>query len=1164
MFEPRLSPIACLVRQIALGGVLAVGSQLVMAQDAEVLSLKGKAEVRTSELAAWKPLNVKDKLAVGQYVRTGDASNMALLFKDQTQLRLSQNTTMQIKGIGGTGTPSFFSLTLGRAWTQSKTVPNGLQMQTPNAIAAIRGTDWDMQVDPDGTATLTVLSGEVELTNEFGKLLVAKNEQARVEKGKAPVKRLITNPRERVQWVTGYSPKPTRWLAPGRNATTAPQELGELGAIAGRIEAGETGPTLAELKRRVDTGGSAAAHLMLAEMYLWMGEYDTALTLLNQAKARFARDERAWALAARIHLLADRESEARNELKQALALNPDSTEAYVVLGDVERATGNAVAANAAYTAAVALNPQEGRGWFGLGAVASEREDVRPGRLNLEKALAVEADGIGYRGELATLETFANNFSAAEAHFKTALEQHPDDYVAHTGMGLLQLKRGQPEEALVSFLKASVMEPRYARVHVYTAIVYYQLDRRDRALQALDRAAELDPKDPVPHLMKSLIQTDLFQAVDALESARKALELLPNLKSVNQLMNNQKGSANLGGALANLGLEEWARNFAYESYTPFWAGSHLFLADRLNGSFNKNSELYQGFITDATVFGASNRFNTLAPRPGHYFQAGLKTESRDVKATQASMTANGFSNSHVPMAYFASAERTEYDSRDVTLTGTANNATLGFGMQPTHDVNLFLFGNSRKENDPTYSPNNDGLNTQVSSDRWRTDVGLNVKISPTNQLWLKVGAGDELNKISGPMNNRTSALSAALLSAYSRLFENRPFQSVSQVEGNFRVSSDEAQLRQTIGLSDRSQVSWGFESAYRQDTRDLASVTGFTVPGSTFTAPTSWRLDNPVKIDERSRDFYISGKFGVAEHFTLYADLGYQDYEKSQFIQVIAGKGAVGFPNGTQAVAPTTLKYSDAAFKPRLGMVYHFGDRQLLRAAYQQWRRPVSVSSLGSTDTAGVPLDDRLVAVGGDLQRTRAQLEWEFSPKTFAQTWVDYRKIENQSNFGGLLNIDQFLTDLERLRNRQIFNVANADLLEGTPSFGRGRVREFGMAVNQVVNRNWTGYLRYQYQNTRNTGNGFDGNMIPLVPKSLFALGATWTSSDRFYVSGQAVYRSQRWADEANTVRWDAGWAGTVRGYWESETKRWLLEGTVDNIGAKQGSTYYGVQASYRF
>ena len=141
----------------------------------------------------------------------------------------------------------------------------------------------------------------------------------------------------------------------------------------------------------------------------------------------------------------------------------------------------------------------------------------------------------------------------------------------------------------------MIEPRYARAALFTAVAYYQLGHTARALETFEKAAKLDEKDPLPHLMMSLVHFDALELGKAIETAREAQTRMPYLKSLNQVLTDQKGNANLGSALAAFGMEEWSQAYAYDSYSPYWAGSHLFLADRFSGTFNKNSELFKGFL-----------------------------------------------------------------------------------------------------------------------------------------------------------------------------------------------------------------------------------------------------------------------------------------------------------------------------------------------------------------------------------------------------------------------------------------------------------------------------------------------------------------------------------------------------------------------------------------
>eukprot|EP01041_Mallomonas_annulata_P033591 gene33591-56236_t len=73
-------------------------------------------------------------------------------------------------------------LNAGRAWTQTKRADGSrLNLETPAATAAIRGTDWDISVEDDGRTLITVLSGTVEFSNAQGAVSVGANEAAVAE-----------------------------------------------------------------------------------------------------------------------------------------------------------------------------------------------------------------------------------------------------------------------------------------------------------------------------------------------------------------------------------------------------------------------------------------------------------------------------------------------------------------------------------------------------------------------------------------------------------------------------------------------------------------------------------------------------------------------------------------------------------------------------------------------------------------------------------------------------------------------------------------------------------------------------------------------------------------------------------------------------------------------
>lgn len=1109
------------LRATAVGLALSCLYLPAAAYDAEVVTLIGQGQARASTTHDWRTAAIRDKLDNGSYVRTGDFSQMGLLLGDQTQLRLNQNSMVQLREIGTSGAPTTLELSVGRVWAQAKRrAPKAadptpaVTIHTPNAVAAIRGTDWDLAVAPDGSATLTVLSGQVEFSNALGSVQVGPNEQASVVPGQAPVKRLLTNARERVQWVTAWRPDPRRWAG-----ADAPRLQAEIDAIEG----GRTGAALALLAARSDSQ-AAVVH---ADLLLSQGRVDDAITLLTP----YADQPRHAALLARAQLIADRADEAARTLAQASASHPDAIELQLAAGDLARFNGDAPAARAAFGAAIDHGPDNAHAWFGQGRVDAEREDIRPARRSLQRSMELAPAESRFPAELATLETMANELDSATARFLTTLEAQPDDYVALAGLGILQLKQGQPDAALESFLKAGIIEPRYARAALWQGVAYYQLGRTERAEEMLRRAAELDPKDPLPHMMLSLIASDRLDYGGAVVDARRAAELMPYLKSLNQLLNNQKGNANTGAALAQFGLEEWAHALAYDAYTPYWAGSHLFLADRYSGNFLKNSELFKGFLADPSVFGASNRHNSLVASPGHHATLGMTYLDVGFRRFDKSAVLNGYSTSVMPASYFLRADDVRTRPDDISLAAEARTYTLGLGIKPSHAFNAFVFANRSSINSLDPFEFGSSIVYDLNLDSRRHDVGFNLRLGPESQAWLKTGNGKD--RVEAERLAFSPLLADNLFQItgvpFSPLFPISPYiEEVSQKDHQFRYTSD---------LSPTLQTTFGYEHGVQEQffLADIFLVTADEV------AELPYAYGTELKSDEA----YLAARIQPNDEWLIDAALSHARVREAFLAATL-----IATVDGISPTETITELRGVSEWNPRLGFAWSPNDAHTLRFAAQRWRRPASVNSLAPMDTAGIPLDDRIVAVGGLLKRVRAQYEWQPNPSTYVLGYVDHREansLPTPSNPKLVSDID--LSNLDALRNRQRLTTQAIDFWEATPRFGEGRIQTLGLAINQVVDRNLSGALRVQLNHGRNTGTAFHDNRIPYLPKTLLNLQLTWLAAPRWQLRAGATYRSRRHIDEANTFELRNGWGFGIGSYWESADKRWSVEAVIENLYA---------------
>lgn len=170
---------------------------------AKVTAIQNTVETKPAAATAWKPSTEGQALAAKDRIRTGPASRASLLYSDQTLHRLNEKSEVEIvaPASGGSGIVKILS---GQSYFISRTPKDFGRVQTPTVTAAIKGTEFSVGVDDDGTTVITMIEGTVAASNEFGAVTVTGGEQAVTQPGKAPQRRIIVRPRDAVQWSLYY------------------------------------------------------------------------------------------------------------------------------------------------------------------------------------------------------------------------------------------------------------------------------------------------------------------------------------------------------------------------------------------------------------------------------------------------------------------------------------------------------------------------------------------------------------------------------------------------------------------------------------------------------------------------------------------------------------------------------------------------------------------------------------------------------------------------------------------------------------------------------------------------------------------------------------------------------------------------------------------------
>jgi Flp pilus assembly protein TadD len=246
-------------------------------------------------------------------------------------------------------------------------------------------------------------------------------------------------------------------------------------------------PLIQETKLKVQVG------LELLGVYNVNSDIDSAVKVVTAL--RKADPENPEVLYAAYRTFADLSGESMLELS---LVSPDSAQMHQLLAHEETREGNTNGAIAQYRKALAIDPR-------LPGVHFELAEL----LNTSRDPAIKKE--------------------AEAEFRAAVEDNPQDAKAICQLGEIATQKGDLKQAQDDFAKAVALQPADAEAKLWLAKTLIELNQPDKALPLLEASVQLEPTDATAHYRLAT----LYKKAGRTEDAKHELELYEKYKDLKE-------------------------------------------------------------------------------------------------------------------------------------------------------------------------------------------------------------------------------------------------------------------------------------------------------------------------------------------------------------------------------------------------------------------------------------------------------------------------------------------------------------------------------------------------------------------------------------------------------------------------------------------------------
>jgi len=547
-----------------------------------VLSIEPAGRVQFSRAGAqppaWDPSYVGQLLRPGDRVKVQKDGRLLLRLSNQSTAWVGENTDLQIPA--EVKERSSLMIFLGRIFLFDRDRAGEHTIRSLTASTAVRGTEFIVEVDAADRMTVSVLDGEVALSNAQGEIQLRSREQGRAEPGQKPLPTArIDAVNNLIQWCLYYPA-----VLDLDELQLSPQEQA---ALTNSLTAYRQGNLLAALASYPTQRqpASDSERVYLAALLLSVGNVEEAEKRLNQLNNLSALN---GALADALRKLvaavkgpssesaiANRKSQIANST--ALLAESYSEQAQAHLPEALRLARQAAAKSPNFSFA---RSRVAELEFGRGRTAAALEAV-------EKSLQLaprNPEALTMKGFLLAAQ---NRVTEAIPYFEQAIAIDGSLGNAWLGRGLCKIRQGHAEAGRQDLQIAASVEPQRSLLRSYLSKAYDNAGDTRRANHEIELAKALDSRDPTAWLYSALMRREQNEINAAVRELEESIERNDNRAIYrSQLLLDQDRavrSSSLATLYQSAGMGEASVREAAKAVSDDYGNysAHLFLSDSFN-------------------------------------------------------------------------------------------------------------------------------------------------------------------------------------------------------------------------------------------------------------------------------------------------------------------------------------------------------------------------------------------------------------------------------------------------------------------------------------------------------------------------------------------------------------------------------------------------------